>query len=76
MAETQTSMLLKHLKQYGSITSMEAFELYGITRLSAKIFCLREQGYDIQTKSKTYTNRYGRKVAYARYEFGGDTNED
>ena len=76
MAETQTSMLLKHLKQHGSITSMEAFERYGITRLSAKIFCLREQGYDIQTKSETCTNRYGRRVAYARYEFKGDTNED
>ena len=40
---TQTDLVEKHLKEKGNITSWEAFELYGITRLSAKIYELRKK---------------------------------
>ena len=56
----QTSKVLEHIKRCGSITSMEAFRQYGITRLSGRIFDLRRAGYPI---SMTYENngdaRYG-----------------
>ena len=48
--DTQTVKILRHLKRYGAITSMEAFELYYTTRLSAIIFRLREEGFDIDTR--------------------------
>tara|TARA_X000001036_G_scaffold427318_1_gene455768 strand:- start:316 stop:573 length:258 start_codon:yes stop_codon:yes gene_type:complete len=47
---TQTLKILRHLKTYGNITSLDAFEHYRATRLSAIIFRLREEGFDIDTK--------------------------
>lgn len=45
---TQEERVLRHMKQFDGITSWEAFCDYGITRLSAKIFNLRERGYKIE----------------------------
>ena len=36
----KTEKVLEHLKEYGTITSLEAIDLYGATRLSAIIFNL------------------------------------
>lgn len=75
MGNTQTNIVLFHLVRYGSITSMEAFENYGITRLSAAVFTLRKRGYDIDTTIQHATNRYGKKVSYAKYILqGGSSN--
>ena len=63
----KTGEVLRHLKEQGSITSMEAIELFGATRLSAIIFNLRKRGHDIETVTKTMTDRYGHNVSYARY---------
>lgn len=75
MAKTQTSVVLAHMQKHGSITSMEAFDLYGVTRLSAVVFNLRAAGYSIESITEHTVNRYGRRVAYARYELEGK-NED
>ncbi len=48
--DTKTNKILRHLKSHKSLTSMEAFELYRATRLSAIIFRLREEGFDINMK--------------------------
>lgn len=39
----QREIVLTHLTDNGSITSIEAFELYNITRISAVIFDLRHK---------------------------------
>jgi len=59
---TQEQMVLKHIERYGKITSMKAFEKYGITRLAARIHNLREKGYRIKTS--TINNH---KANYASY---------
>ena len=64
---TQAEVVLKHLKAKGTITSMEAFEDYGITRLAARISDLREQGYSIATNTITRKNRYGQTTNFAEY---------
>lgn len=64
---TKTSMVLNHLKKHGTITSMEAIENYGATRLSAIIFELRKKGYDIDTHDVHGVDRYGNKVVYGKY---------
>lgn len=46
---SQEDVIARHLEQHGSITSMEAFEQYKITRLSGRIFDLRARGMDIVT---------------------------
>lgn len=62
----QKQEVLRHIKRYGSITSMEAFEKYGITRLSAIIYILRRE-YEIVTIMRTSINRYGNEVNFAEY---------
>lgn len=59
--------ILEHIQKYGSITSMEAFEKYGITRLAARIKDLRDMGYDIDTIMMEGQNRYGESTRYAKY---------
>lgn len=64
---TKTKQVLNHLKQYGSITSLEAIDMYGATRLSAIIFKLRNHGYDIETIKMPFTDRYGNHSVYGKY---------
>ena len=64
---SQGEMIKKHLIKRGSITSWEAIKLYGCTRLSAKIYNLREEGFDIKTDHVTKKNRYGYPVTFANY---------
>lgn len=64
---SQREEVLNHLKEYGSITSMEAFNNYGATRLSAIIFDLRHDGYDIKCNMHTGKTRTGRSCNYGVY---------
>lgn len=64
---TQNSRVLRHLRDYGSITSQEAMSEYGIMRLASRVCELRRQGYDIQSTMETGENRYGEKTSYTRY---------
>lgn len=50
--ETQKQLIEKHLLEKGKITSWEAFEIYGVTRLSHIIYVLRRK-YDIISVSTT-----------------------
>ena len=53
MSQTQENQILNHLKQHKFITSWGAIQEYRITRLSARIYELREKGYQITTKNIT-----------------------
>ena len=65
--KSQTEAVLAHLKEQGSITSYEAFEEYGATRLSAIIYELRHQGYRIKTELIVVSTRFGKKTNIAKY---------
>lgn len=60
--------ILKHLQEYGSITSHEAIKEYGCTRLSHYIYLLRKDGYIIESVTESSLNRYGEKTRYSRYK--------
>ena len=64
---TQNQKLLKHLQDRGGITSLEAFEIYGITRLSARIKNLRDEGHNIMSSWESAKNRDGVTVNFTRY---------
>ena len=66
--------VLKYMQENGSITSWEAIKEFGATRLSAIIFNLRKD-YKNKTKIKTDVNRYGDKVHYGQYIYGGKYGE-
>lgn len=64
---SQSDAVLNHLRNHkNGITSMTAFERYGITRLAAIIFYLRKS-HNIGTINEEIKNRYGHTVKYARY---------
>tara|TARA_R100001015_G_C4620228_1_gene177121 strand:- start:851 stop:1072 length:222 start_codon:yes stop_codon:yes gene_type:complete len=65
--KNQKEAVLYHLKQFQSITSLEAIKEYGITRLSAIIFNLRKDNYDIGTLPFVRKNRFGNSVTLAKY---------
>jgi len=71
----KTIAVLNHLREKGSITSMEAIECYGATRLSSIIFSLRKRGHDIETIPTGTTDRYGHAVNYAKYVLKDDCEE-
>lgn len=64
---TQTEIVLEHLKKHGNITTWQAIQKYGITRLSAKIFNLRKQGFKINNENISKINRYGVQVNFVKY---------
>lgn len=63
----QMAKIREHLTKHGSITSWEAIELYGCTRLSAKIFDLRNKGWIIDTQMIEVKNRFGDETEIAKY---------
>lgn len=58
--------ILKYMRDFGSITTYDAFVDLGCTRLSEYIRQLRMQ-YNIKDKWIKATNRYGEKVQYKKY---------
>lgn len=64
---TQQKLILAHLDTYGSITPMEAFMEYGITKLATRVSELRRQGHQIIKVYEEGKNRFGQKVHYMRY---------
>lgn len=68
--------ILEYLRAHKWLTSKEAFEKFGITRLSARIKDLRDKGYDIETVMVETTTRFGESCRYARYVLKGEPNEE
>ena len=64
---SKTEKVLEHLQKYGSITSLEAIELYGATRLAAIIFELRKNNFEIDTIDMPFVDRFGTKSHYGKY---------
>lgn len=67
MKTTQCERILRHLTDFGSITSLEAITEYGILRLASRINDLKRRGIAISSEIKTDKNRYGEKVHYSVY---------
>ena len=72
---SQTKAIIEHLRKYKQITSIEAFTLYGATRLSSIIFVLRNRGFEIRTEEKFCKNRFGTTSNYAVYYLEKDIEE-
>lgn len=64
---TQCERIYRHLKDYGSITSLEAMQEYGIMRLASRISDMKKSGIAIRSETVTGQNRYGERTSFARY---------
>lgn len=51
--------ILKYLKTYKTLTSLEAINMFGETRLSARIFDLKKDGYRFETTRVRVPTRDG-----------------
>lgn len=73
---THKDRVLKYINDFGSISSLEAFNDLGNTRLSASIWLLRHQdGYEIDSITEQKKNRYGETTSYFRYYLKGSLFE-
>lgn len=61
---SQCDMVLEYMELYGSITPLEALYAIGTIRLGARIFNLREAGYDISTEMKQSATDRTRYAVY------------
>lgn len=59
-----------YLVEHKSITSMEAIEKLGETRLGARVFEMREKNINISSEMIEVTNRYKEKRRVKRYYLG------
>jgi len=66
---SQIEDIMWHLHNYGKITSIEAINEYGITRLSDIIYKLRRQGITIISEPKTVKTRHGRDTDISVYRY-------
>ena len=64
--DSQKSLVLNHLKNDNGITPMEALKLFGAFRLSAIIFDIKKDGYDIDTEIIKNGGKH-----YANYKLKG-----
>ncbi len=70
---TKTEKVRLHLLETGSITSWEAIQQYGATRLSAIIYNLRHKyDMDIENERIDFTDRFGSKSQYVKYVYRGE----
>lgn len=59
-----------YIVENGSITSLEAIQKLGETRISARIFELRDKGVPINSEYIKVENRYGESRHVKKYFFG------
>ncbi|MBQ7412666.1 MAG: helix-turn-helix domain-containing protein [Eubacterium sp.] len=64
---TQHELIVKYLRDFGSITTYEAFKDLGITKLGTRISEMRKIGFEFSDEWVDDVNRYGDYVRYKRY---------
>ena len=67
MKISQCDKVLRHLQAFGSLTSLEAVNEYGILRLASRINDLKRMGYNITSTTASGKNRFGETTHYSVY---------
>lgn len=67
MKISQKDRIINYIREFGSISSWEAYADLGITQLGARIDQLKKEGYEFKTEWESNTNRFGEKTDYKRY---------
>ena len=64
----QNMMILQYLREHASITGKQAIDLFGCTRLPARIKDLEKDGHMFEKEWDYGLNRHGNKVRFKRYK--------
>ena len=67
MKITQKQRIINYMRQFGSITSWEAYQDLGVMQLGARIDQLKKDGYKFRTEWETKKNRFNEEVSFKRY---------
>lgn len=76
MKDTQCNMVLAHIKEHGSISPIEAENLYGVRRLASRVNDLRRRGHDIASEIVSGVDRRGARVRYAVYRLSKEEGHE
>lgn len=71
---TQRDRVLQYIRDFGYITSWDAYKDLGISQLGARIFELKERGYVFEKTRIETKNRYGEKTHYDEYRLSEVAN--
>ena len=64
---TQRDKVLSYIRQFGFITSWQAYQDLGITQLATRIYELKQQGYVFSKTRVNTKNRMGEPTHYDEY---------
>lgn len=67
MKTTQKQRIINYMRQFGSITSWEAYQDLGVMQLGARIDQLKKDGYKFRTEWEIKKNRFNEEVSFKRY---------
>ena len=67
MKITQKDRIINYIRQFGSITSWEAYQDLGVMQLGAIIDQLKQEVYEFTTEWVQKKNRFGEDVSFKRY---------
>ena len=61
-----------YMKEFGSITPLDAIRDLGYTRLACAINEMKRDGHKVRKEYETKNNRFSQPVTYARYYLGDE----
>ena len=64
---TQKDKVLRYIREFGKITSWEAYSQLGVTQLATRIFEVKQDGYVFKKKRVNTLNRLQEKTHYDEY---------
>ena len=64
---TQAEKVLDYIREFGSITQLDALRDLGVMRLASRVSDLNREGYMITGKMEAVKNRYGETCYIKRY---------
>ena len=67
--QSQAGLILRHLQSGGTLTALEALDLFGCNRLAARVADLKNKGYNVKSRFITLPNT--KRVS--EYYLTGDT---
>tara|TARA_R110002153_G_scaffold19728_2_gene67577 strand:+ start:400 stop:648 length:249 start_codon:yes stop_codon:yes gene_type:complete len=73
---SQEDKVIQFLQEGNSITSLDAFRFWGITRISAHIHSLRKAGFDIIREDIKVKDRNGKRATIGRWALEGEKVND
>lgn len=65
---TQSMRVLEYIRQFGSITQLEALRDLGVMRLASRVADLRKMGFNIAGEREAVVNRY-EEISYIKRYF-------